>query len=625
MSTDLEFQLRLIGDALDQSSKAVDVSEVVARQTDLEASPSDLAELRVVDIDDRRRPFLLSVAASILIIGMIGGFLLLKRARTDQPVATVPPVSTAQPASTAPQTTTSPTSTSAPPPAAEPIPTVIAHVIPLATSLPRPDVFPALPVGDDRKVKSSNYSQVAAEGPEWIAALVARVNGDRIEDGIRIETVREGTSETDPGGSPTETVVLPNDPHVSITGLDPATFLEEAGADFATADWSGDVGKLVIDSQMLPDGYEVIVEPSPILLAGSLRVGMAVKHGGGDGVGISVKLDNPLLFLATNGELERIDVNGVAAWQAPPGIVTWRVSNTTWVSVVRNTEPEVALQVARDLEFVDEATWRQRYGVAEPGSFDGQRDRVGIDRGRADGLAAGMPVVNAAGLVGKLAAVTEATSEVMLLSDIQFAVAAAIEAAGSSSGDGGPTCSVVGRNDHIAFICDSPFGPDVVVGAVIETAAGDSDLPAGVTIGMITDVFENVDGEPIAVIEPPLAVIQPRQYLVAGDELTVLLYRSAGAVNEPDTGTFCGQFASLSGERPEPYVGSAEHVADVDRLIAVAPEPIVGDLTVYRDFLSSGAVDSENDPDSNLVENWPSEVQAAISVVQSLGSEECSG
>jgi hypothetical protein len=610
MSTDLLSQLRRVGDALDEVSTAVEMSEIIARETSLEAPPSGLTELQVEGIADRRRPLLLSVAASILVIGMISGFLLLKRGRTDEPV------STAQPASSEPRPTTSstsaPTTTPPSPRTVEAITALPARVIPLATSLPRPDVFPALPVGDERDVMFANYSGISFEAPDAVAALVARVNGNRLEDGIRIETAREGTNEADPGSSTTATVALPSDPRVSITGLDPATFLEEAGANFATADWSGDVGKLVIDSQMLPDGYEIIVEPGPVRRAGSLRVGMAVKHGAGDGVGISVELDNPLLFLAVSFNLERVDINGIAAWQAPPGIITWRVSTTTWVSVARNTDPEAALRIARDLEFVDEATWRERYRVGEPALFADQGARVAIDRGRPDGLAAGMPVENAGFLIGKLGAVTESTSEIMLLHDPQFTVAAAITPAGSSRGDVGPACSVVGRNDHIAYICDAPFGSDVVVGASVSTVAGESDIPAGIPVGTITTITKTPDGE-------PFAIVQGRDFVVVGDELTVLL--AAGDVASLDG--FCKEFTALAGERPESYVGSAEHLADIERLLALAPEPIVGDLAVYRDFLDSGAIDSENDPDSNLFENWPNEVQAAVSAVQTLGAEQC--
>ena len=86
---------------------------------------------------------------------------------------------------------------------------------------------------------------------------------------------------------------------------------------------------------------------------------------------------------------------------------------------------------------------------------------------------------------------------------------------------------------------------------------------------------------------------------------------------------FCIEYASLQVERPESYVGSPEQVADADGLLAVAPASVAADLAALRDYLASGAIDSDADPDSNLIENWPDDVQTAIANTEAFVAESC--
>ena len=90
-------------------------------------------------------------------------------------------------------------------------------------------------------------------------------------------------------------------------------------------------------------------------------------------------------------------------------------------------------------------------------------------------------------------------------------------------------------------------------------------------------------------------------------DATALARSSASGVE-----AFCGEFNSLQGEQPESYVGSAEHLADIEGLLAGSPEPVAGNPVVFRDDVASGANDTEADPESNVTENWPDDVQAAI-------------
>jgi hypothetical protein len=89
-----------------------------------------------------------------------------------------------------------------------------------------------------------------------------------------------------------------------------------------------------------------------------------------------------------------------------------------------------------------------------------------------------------------------------------------------------------------------------------------------------------------------------------------------------EPGAYCDRVAVLEGERPESYVGSSEHQADIDGLAVVAPESVRRALVTYSEFLSSGAVDPAK-PDSNLTENWPTEVQTAIEQIVEFNADTC--
>jgi len=89
-----------------------------------------------------------------------------------------------------------------------------------------------------------------------------------------------------------------------------------------------------------------------------------------------------------------------------------------------------------------------------------------------------------------------------------------------------------------------------------------------------------------------------------------------------DSTAYCDQVALLDGDRPEAYVGSAEHRADVASLIDVAPESLRGPLNTFSEFLGSGAITAD-EPDSNVIDNWPPAVQQAIREITAYNSTTC--
>ncbi len=96
----------------------------------------------------------------------------------------------------------------------------------------------------------------------------------------------------------------------------------------------------------------------------------------------------------------------------------------------------------------------------------------------------------------------------------------------------------------------------------------------------------------------------------------------AQLLSQLDTTLYCKQVALLDRERPEEYVGSAEHQADVANLTQVAPDSAREPLTTFAEFLGSGAITAAN-PDSNLTDTWPSAVQEAVREITAYNSASC--
>ncbi|MBW3575846.1 MAG: hypothetical protein KY450_13565 [Actinobacteria bacterium] len=88
-----------------------------------------------------------------------------------------------------------------------------------------------------------------------------------------------------------------------------------------------------------------------------------------------------------------------------------------------------------------------------------------------------------------------------------------------------------------------------------------------------------------------------------------------------DRAAFCADAPGPSVELRESYVGSAGHVEDLRQLRSQAPTELRDDLDlITRHF--DNAVDP-SDPNSQLTENFPEEVNAAIARVTAYIDENC--
>jgi hypothetical protein len=274
-----------------------------------------------------------------------------------------------------------------------------------ASTTATPSQVPALPASvlapDQFGVVSDSWPTAPTASAMWggqlgwdnataAEALVARRDGGLIRDGIALSVSSDGTRDQFRGvpqqatvaGVPVEiyvengspaitTVVLPGTPEVTASGLDPIAFLEAAGGFPVYGQRVDDDGGVTFGIGQLPDGYEVIAPPAR-LPVGSLNAFTRADDGDGvdgDGITVWVEVRNPLIAYAQVGDLQQIDINGTDGWlydRGPASNVMWQVSDITWANVGGATSADVAMEFARSIEFVDEATWTERYDVAQP-------------------------------------------------------------------------------------------------------------------------------------------------------------------------------------------------------------------------------------------------------------------
>ncbi|HEV2810347.1 MAG TPA: hypothetical protein VGV93_08140 [Acidimicrobiales bacterium] len=88
-----------------------------------------------------------------------------------------------------------------------------------------------------------------------------------------------------------------------------------------------------------------------------------------------------------------------------------------------------------------------------------------------------------------------------------------------------------------------------------------------------------------------------------------------------DRAAFCADAPDPSVEFPESYVGSSEHVEHLRQLRSQAPTELREDL----DFITThfGNTVDPSAPDSQLTENFPEDVNAAIARVTAYIDENC--
>jgi rod shape-determining protein MreC len=126
-----------------------------------------------------------------------------------------------------------------------------------------------------------------------------------------------------------------------------------------------------------------------------------------------------------------------------------------------------------------------------------------INKGRASGIKVGMPVVNSAGVVGKIAEVGENKAKVILLSDPNFSVAALAQETRESGLLSGTLQQGMCRLRYL------PEDSQIQVGEKIVTSKLSSTFPDGILIGTVVEVHnQSVSTGTECLVKP---VAQPSQ------------------------------------------------------------------------------------------------------------------
>ena len=131
-----------------------------------------------------------------------------------------------------------------------------------------------------------------------------------------------------------------------------------------------------------------------------------------------------------------------------------------------------------------------------------------IDKGRAEGIEVGQPVVSPLGVVGRIFEVGHNTSKVILVSDPTFAVAAVV---GRSRENGLLTGTLQGVL-RLQYLTDNA---DVKVGDSLVTSRLSTAFPEGILIGQITDVQASVNSHTVeCLVDPAVDLSQLEQVIV---------------------------------------------------------------------------------------------------------------
>lgn len=145
-------------------------------------------------------------------------------------------------------------------------------------------------------------------------------------------------------------------------------------------------------------------------------------------------------------------------------------------------------------------------------------DTIEIDKGSRDGLAEGMPVVNGAGLVGKLVQVTDHQATVMLITDPEFAVGVRLV-------PNGATGTARGAGPGELLVVDTGLEDDAKVkaGTSLTTSGADrSAFPGFIPVGKVRSTREGRGGLTLDLLVEPLADTERLAFV------TILLWEPAG-------------------------------------------------------------------------------------------------
>lgn len=109
-----------------------------------------------------------------------------------------------------------------------------------------------------------------------------------------------------------------------------------------------------------------------------------------------------------------------------------------------------------------------------------------INRGTRDGVAVGMPVVTAQGLVGRVIASRSNAAQVLLVNDVSSAVSARLQTTRAQG-------TVRGQESGNLLLTFVPLGAPIQVGDLVITSGLGGNFPPDITIGQVTSISRTAD------------------------------------------------------------------------------------------------------------------------------------
>ncbi|MCY4034599.1 MAG: rod shape-determining protein MreC [Hyphomicrobiales bacterium] len=108
-----------------------------------------------------------------------------------------------------------------------------------------------------------------------------------------------------------------------------------------------------------------------------------------------------------------------------------------------------------------------------------------LQAGKQDGVEYGLGVINAQGLVGRIIGVGDTTSRVLLLTDFSSRIPILV-------GSGGVDAIATGNNKDVLRLEYLPEGKTAAPGDLVVTSGDGGFLPAGLPVGEVIDVSDDV-------------------------------------------------------------------------------------------------------------------------------------
>ena len=230
---------------------------------------------------------------------------------------------------------------------------------------------------------------------------------------------------------------------------------------------------------------------------------------------------------------------------------------------VREAQELLALNGMQTLAGLESVTARV-VGLS-PGNWS---QTVEIDQGRDRGIRVGMPVVNAAGLVGKVTRVSADRSVVMLVSDPEFALAVKIVNPVDPTADSDPvgvgSGLTTGPRDPLAPVVDGPpegpseplpaptvsalTPPDSTLGEADATVSASGDVPlSALRAGVLPNDTGSLEGR--GPDRDPLVGLVEANPRLGGVEVGAAVMTAGGVTSLAPPDIVVGRVASVT-ERP---------------------------------------------------------------------------